>query len=90
MDFKREVKQLWNIKVKVVPLITGALGIIQKHLKTIKNQVINGKYLDNNIVDIYCKLKRLKLIGIEVYLLKLVIYLLQCDHFVLFQKLNSL
>lgn len=48
---------------------------IWNNLETIKKQLMNEKYLDN-IVDMYCKLKRIKLIGIEVYLLNLVIYLL--------------
>ena len=33
-DLKREITRLWNIKVYVVPVVVGALGIIPKNLKT--------------------------------------------------------
>ena len=32
-DVKRELQNLWNVKISIVPLITGALGIIPESLK---------------------------------------------------------
>ena len=32
-DVKREHQNLWNIKISIVPLITGALGIIPESLE---------------------------------------------------------
>ena len=32
-DLKREVTRLWNTKTYVVPVVVGALGMIQKNLK---------------------------------------------------------
>ena len=30
LDLARELKKLWNMKVTIVPIVTGALGIITK------------------------------------------------------------
>ena len=31
-DFARELKKLWNMKVTMIPVVTGALGTITKGL----------------------------------------------------------
>ena len=40
-DLARELRKLWQVKVKVVPVVVGALGTIplEKHLKEIGTSV---------------------------------------------------
>ena len=33
LDLAREVKKLWNMKVKVIPIVVGALGTVPKGLE---------------------------------------------------------
>ena len=33
LDLTRELKKLWNMKVKVVPIVIGALGTVPKGLE---------------------------------------------------------
>jgi len=30
-DFMTEIQRMWNVKTKVIPVITGATGTISKH-----------------------------------------------------------
>ena len=32
IDFARELKKLWNMKVTIIPIVTGAFGTITKGL----------------------------------------------------------
>ena len=32
MDLVRELKKLWNMKVTIIPIVTGALGTVTKGL----------------------------------------------------------
>ena len=32
LDFARELKKLWNIKVTIIPIVIGALGTVTKGL----------------------------------------------------------
>ena len=33
LDLARELKKLWNMKVKVIPIVVGALGTVPKRLE---------------------------------------------------------
>ena len=33
LDLARELKKIWNIKVKVIPIVVGALGTVPKGLE---------------------------------------------------------
>ena len=33
LDLARELKKLWNMKVKVIPIVVGALGTVPKGLE---------------------------------------------------------
>ena len=51
INLVRELKNLWNIKVTVIPIVIGALGIIPKGLvKGLENLEIRGQ------VDVTAKL----------------------------------
>ena len=41
MDLARELKRLWNMKVKVIPIVVGALGTVPKSLE--KRLEIRGR-----------------------------------------------
>ena len=44
LDLARELKKLWNMKVKVVPIVIGALGTIPKALeKSLDKLEIRGR-----------------------------------------------
>ena len=44
LDLARELKKLWNMRVKVIPKVVGALGTIPKGLeKRFENLEIRGK-----------------------------------------------
>ena len=44
LDLARELKKLWNMKVTIVPNVTGALGTITKGLlKGLENLEIGGR-----------------------------------------------
>ena len=44
LDFAREPKKLWNMKVTVIPIIVRALGIVPKGLeKRLGKQEIKGR-----------------------------------------------
>ena len=44
LDLARELKKLWNMKVKVIPIVVGALGTVPKGLeKGLENLEIRGK-----------------------------------------------
>ena len=44
LDLVRELKKLWNIKVTVIPIVVGTLGIIPKGLeKRLGELEISGK-----------------------------------------------
>ena len=30
-DLGRELQKIWNLKVKIIPLVVGSLGVIPKH-----------------------------------------------------------
>ena len=34
LDFARELKKLWNMKVTIIPIVTGALGTVIKRIHT--------------------------------------------------------
>ena len=34
LDLTRELKKLWNMRVKVIPVVVGALGTVLKNLET--------------------------------------------------------
>ena len=36
LDLARELKRLWNMKVKVIPIVVGALGTVPKGLESLK------------------------------------------------------
>ena len=40
LDLARELKNVWNMKVKVIPIVVGALGTVPKGLENID---IRGK-----------------------------------------------
>jgi len=37
-DLIREIQSIWNVKAKVIPVITGSTGTISKSLRTIPEQ----------------------------------------------------
>ena len=44
LDLARELKKLWNMKVMIVPIVIGALGIITKRLlKGLEDLEIGGR-----------------------------------------------
>ena len=44
LDLTRELKKLWNMRVKVVPIVIGALGTIPKGLeKSLSELEIKGR-----------------------------------------------
>ena len=44
MDLARELKMLWNMKVKVIPIVVGALGTVPKGIeKVLENLEIRGR-----------------------------------------------
>ena len=44
LDLARELKKLWNMKVKIVPIVIGALGkIIKGLIKGLKDLEIGGR-----------------------------------------------
>ena len=44
LDFVRELKKLWNMKVTVIPIVTGALGTVTKGLVLILDDLkIRGR-----------------------------------------------
>ena len=44
LDFARELKKLWNMKVRIVPIVIGALGTITKGLlKGLEDLKIGGR-----------------------------------------------
>ena len=44
LNFDRELKKLWNIKVKVIPVIVGVLGTVHKSLgKRLEELEISGR-----------------------------------------------
>ena len=44
LDFARELKKLWNMKVTIVPIVIGALGTITKGLlKGLKDLEVGGQ-----------------------------------------------
>ena len=43
MDLARELKKLWNMKVKIIPIVIGAFGTITKGLiKELEDAEIRG------------------------------------------------
>ena len=56
LDLARELKMLWNMKVTVIPVVVGALGIVPKALgkKTgiSENRRENRNHPDYNIFKI--------------------------------------
>ncbi len=43
MDLARELKKLWNMKVKIIPIVIGAFGTITKGLiKRLEDVEIRG------------------------------------------------
>ena len=48
LDLARELKKLWNMKVKVIPIVVGALGTVPKGLeKSLENLEIRGRIEDH-------------------------------------------
>ena len=45
LDLQRELKKLWNVKVTVIPVIEGAVGIVLKNME--KRLVENGDQRKN-------------------------------------------
>ena len=44
LDFPRELKKLWNMKVTVIPIVIGALGTVTKGLiQGLKDLEIRGR-----------------------------------------------
>ena len=44
LDLARELKQLWNMKVKIVPIVIGALGAVTKGLlKGLEDLEVGGR-----------------------------------------------
>ena len=44
MDLARELKKLWNMRVKVIPIVVGALGTVPKGLERgLENLEIRGR-----------------------------------------------
>ena len=44
LDLSRELKKLWNMKVKVIPIVVGALGTVRKGLERgLENLEIRGR-----------------------------------------------
>ena len=44
LDLARELKKLWNMKVKVIPIVVGALGTVPKGLERgLENLEIRGR-----------------------------------------------
>ena len=44
LDFARELKKLWNMKVTIVPIVIGALGTVTKGLfKGLENFEVGGR-----------------------------------------------
>ena len=49
LDLARELKKLWNMKVKIVPVVIGALGTITKGLlKGLEDLEIGGRVETKN------------------------------------------
>ena len=52
-DFARERKKLWNMKVTVIPIVTGALGTVTKGLvKGLEDLEISGQVETIQIIKI--------------------------------------
>ena len=44
LDLARELKKIWNMKVKVIPIVIGTLGTVTKSLeKSLENLGVRGK-----------------------------------------------
>ena len=44
LDVVREIKKLWNMKVKIVPIVIGALGTLTKRLlKGLEDLEVGGR-----------------------------------------------
>ena len=44
LDLARELKKLWNMRVKVIPIVVGALGTVPINLeKRLEDQQIRGR-----------------------------------------------
>ena len=44
MDLTREMKKLWNMRMKVIPIVIGALGTVPKGLeKSLSELEIKGR-----------------------------------------------
>ena len=44
LDLARELKKLWNMKVTIIPIVIGALGIVPKGLvQGLKDMEIRGR-----------------------------------------------
>ena len=37
-DFTIEIQRMWNVKAKIIPVITGATGTISESLQTVPEQ----------------------------------------------------
>ena len=52
-DLARKLKNLWHIKVTVIPIVIGALSTVTKSLlKGLGNKRTSGDHPDNSIVEI--------------------------------------
>ena len=38
-DLRREIQKIWNVKVKIIPLVVGSLGAILKQFGNRLNQI---------------------------------------------------
>ena len=38
-DLGRELQKIWNVKVKIIPLVVGSLGAIPKHFGNKQKQI---------------------------------------------------
>ena len=56
MDYARELKNLWNMKVTVIPVLIVALDTVTKGsvqgLEDLESKRISGDYLDDSIIKI--------------------------------------
>ena len=44
LDLARELKKLWNIKVKIIPIVIGAFGTVSKGLlKGVEDLEVGGR-----------------------------------------------
>ena len=44
LDFARELKKLWNIKVTIIPIVIGAFGTVTKRLlKSLEDLEVGGR-----------------------------------------------